>query len=114
MQTMRKQIEKKLEYAFSPKYLMVLDESNQHNVPQGIESHFKIILVTEKFVTERMVARHQAVYQLLADKLYYNNSIHALVLHTYTPTEWQEVQQKVFPSPTCRGGGICQSRLRNR
>ncbi|MFP3013870.1 MAG: transcriptional regulator BolA [Arsenophonus sp. NC-QC1-MAG3] len=111
---MRKQIEKKLEYAFSPVYLMVLDESNQHNVPQGIESHFKIILVTEKFVTERMVARHQAVYQLLADKLSYNNSVHALVLHTYTPIEWKRVQHKVFPSPTCRGGGICKSRLRNR
>ncbi|MGP1958919.1 MAG: transcriptional regulator BolA [Arsenophonus sp. NC-CH8-MAG3] len=112
---MRKQIEEKLKYAFSPVYLMVLDESNQHNVLQGIESHFKVILVTERFVTERMVARHQAVYQLLADKLSYNNTVHALVLHTYTPTEWQQVQQKVFPSPACRGGrGVDQSRLKNR
>jgi BolA family transcriptional regulator, general stress-responsive regulator len=102
MQTMCKQIEKKLKCAFSPLYLLVLDESDQHNVPQGSESHFKVILVTEKFAAQRMVARHQAVYQLLADEL--SNCIHALALHTYTPIEWQQRQQTAFPSPACRGG----------
>ncbi|MGP1924324.1 MAG: BolA/IbaG family iron-sulfur metabolism protein [Arsenophonus sp. NEOnobi-MAG3] len=102
IQTICKKIEEKLEYAFSPVYLMVLNESNQHNVPQDIESHFKVILVTEKFVGQRMLARHQAVYQLLADELFNTNSVHALALHTYTPTEWQQDQQRGFPSPACR------------
>ncbi|QBY44890.1 DNA-binding transcriptional regulator BolA [Arsenophonus nasoniae] len=102
MQTICKQIEEKLKYAFSPVYLLVLDESDQHNVPPGTESHFKVILVTEKFAAQRMVARHQVVYQLLADEL--SNCVHALALHTYTPTEWQQRQQIVFPSPACRGG----------
>ncbi len=102
MQTMCKQIEEKLEYAFSPVYLMVLDESDQHNVLPGTESHFKVILVTEKFAAQRMVARHRAVYQLLADEL--SNSVHALALHNYTPTEWQQRQQQAFSSPACRGG----------
>ncbi|MFS1537547.1 MAG: transcriptional regulator BolA [Candidatus Phlomobacter fragariae] len=98
---MCKQIEEKLKYVFSPVYLMVLDESDQHNIPQGIESHFKVILVSEKFAAQRMVARHQAVYQLLTDEL--SNSVHALALHTYTPTEWRQRQQIVFSSPACRG-----------
>lgn len=101
-QTMGKQIEEKLKYAFSPVYLLVLDESDQHNVPQGTESHFNVILVTEKFTAQKMVARHQAVYQLLADELF--DSVHALALHTYTPTEWQQRQQIAFSSPACRGG----------
>ncbi len=105
MQSMCKQIEEKLEYAFLPVYLMVLDESNQHNVPQDIESHFKVILVTEKFAAQRMIARHKAVYQLLADELSNTNSVHALALHTYTPTEWQQQDQQIgFYSPACRGG----------
>ncbi|WP_202864227.1 transcriptional regulator BolA [Arsenophonus endosymbiont of Aleurodicus floccissimus] len=99
---MCKQIEEKLEYAFSPVYFMVLDESDKHNVPPGTESHFKVILVTEKFAAQRMIARHQAVYELLADAL--SNSVHALALHTYTPTEWQQRQQKALSSPACRGG----------
>jgi len=102
MQTMCKQIEEKLEYAFSPVYLMVLDESDQHNVSPGTESHFKVILVTEKFAAQRMVVRHRAVYQLLADEL--SNSVHALALHTYNPTEWQQRQQQAFSSPACRCG----------
>lgn len=101
MQTICKQIEEKLKNAFSPVYLLVLDESDQHNVPPGTESHFKVILVTEKFAAQRMVARHQVIYQLLADEL--SNCVHALALHTYTPTEWQQRQQRVFPSPACRG-----------
>ncbi|MGP1939437.1 MAG: BolA/IbaG family iron-sulfur metabolism protein [Arsenophonus sp. ET-DL9-MAG3] len=96
IQTMRKKIEDKLKYAFSPIYLVVSDESKQHNIPKGTESHFKVILVTEKFVAQKMVSRHQAVYQLLADEL--SNSIHALALYTYTKKEWQQRQQQVADS----------------
>lgn len=102
IQTKCKQIEEKLKCAFSPVHLLVLNESDQHNVPQGSESHFKVILVTEKFVTQRMVARHQAVYQLLADEL--SSCIHALALHTYIPIEWQQRRHTAFASPACCGG----------
>ncbi|MGP1871035.1 MAG: BolA/IbaG family iron-sulfur metabolism protein [Arsenophonus sp.] len=99
IKTISEKIEEKLKYAFSPIYLMVSDESKQHNVPNGIESHFKIILVTEKFVGQSMVTRHQAVYKLLADEL--SNSIHALGLYTYTQTELKQRQKTVFSSFPC-------------
>ncbi|MFP3019517.1 MAG: BolA/IbaG family iron-sulfur metabolism protein [Arsenophonus sp.] len=99
IETMCKKIEEKLKYTFSPIYLVVLNESDQHNAPKNIESHFQVILVTEKFITQKMVDRHKAVYQLLANEL--SNSIHALELHTYTPSEWKKRQEIEISSPTC-------------
>ncbi|MGB1984463.1 MAG: BolA family protein [Porticoccaceae bacterium] len=40
---------KKLEEAFSPVYLDVINESASHNVPDGSESHFKVVLVSQHF-----------------------------------------------------------------
>ena len=38
-------IEQKLLSAFSPMHLDVINESHQHNVAPGSESHFKVIIV---------------------------------------------------------------------
>ena len=45
----REQIEAKLRAAFDPVYLEVVDESYRHNVPAGSESHFKVVLVSDRF-----------------------------------------------------------------
>lgn len=92
----------KLEAAFSPTFMEVVNESYQHNVPPGSESHFKVILVTEEFENQRMVGRHRAIYAVLAEEL--AGSVHALALHTYTPQEWLASQSTAFNSPPCRGG----------
>ncbi len=44
----REQIEAKLRAAFDPMYLEVVDESYRHNVPAGSESHFKVVLVSDR------------------------------------------------------------------
>ena len=31
--------------------------------------------------------------------------IHALTLHTFTPSEWEEKNREANPSPDCLGGG---------
>ncbi|MFK7730798.1 MAG: BolA/IbaG family iron-sulfur metabolism protein [Pseudomonadales bacterium] len=100
-------IEQKLRGAFEPDVLQVLNESNQHNVPPGSESHFKVVLVTQLFDAKREVARHQSVYKVLADEL--AGSIHALALHTYSPDEWQQRQQEAPNSPACLGGSKRES-----
>lgn len=95
-------IEQRLRSAFQPTYLAVVNESHQHNVPPGSESHFKVTLVAEAFAGKRLVARHQMVYGELQSLL--RGSVHALALHTYTPEEW--VARDAAPeSPQCRGGG---------
>lgn len=98
----QKQIESLLQENFSPQHISVENESYQHNVPAGSESHFKVVLVASVFSGKRLVARHQLVYKALGDVV--KNQIHALALHTYTPEEWTN-RQTAPDSPKCRGGG---------
>jgi stress-induced morphogen len=99
--TMQSTITTKLQAAFAPAHLEVENESHQHSVPPGSETHFKVVLVTDAFAGKRAVARHQLVYSTLAAEL--KGGVHALALHTYTPAEWAE--RAVAPdSPQCMGG----------
>jgi BolA protein len=96
------QITDKLTTHFTPDYLEVVNESHNHNVPSGSESHFKVTLVCNAFEGKRLLQRHRAVNQLLSDEL--ANHIHALALHTYTADEWQDKFGRVPESPKCLGG----------
>ena len=95
-------IEQRLQQQFSPSFLEVINESSQHNVPAGSESHFKVTIVTEQFDGLRLIQRHRQVNQCLADVI--AEQIHALALHTYTPEQWQQQQQQSPDSPNCLGG----------
>ena len=95
------QLRHKLEQAFSPRHLELDNESHRHNVPAGSESHFKVVLVSERFSGQRRVARHQQVYQVLAEEL--AGPVHALALHLFDPEEWSR-EQRVPDSPDCLGG----------
>jgi BolA protein len=95
-------IEAKLRAALSPEQLEVVNESHMHSVPSGSESHFRVVVVSEAFDGLRAVARHQRIYQLLADEL--AGGVHALALHTYTPVEWQARGGDAPASPACLGG----------
>lgn len=101
---MRELIETKLHRQFSPHYLDVRDESYQHNVPVGAESHFKIVMVSDQFTGLKLIARHRAVYHLLEEEL--NRRVHALALHLYTISEWQQSSENIPSSPRCRGGEV--------
>ncbi|WP_340607985.1 transcriptional regulator BolA [Xenorhabdus bharatensis] len=98
----RQEIETKLRAAFKPSHLAVIDESYRHNVPAGSESHFKIIVISNEFVDQRMLNRHRSVYSTLAHEM--AGGVHALALHTYTEKEWMELEDTVLNSPACRGG----------
>ncbi|PWC15031.1 transcriptional regulator BolA [Brenneria roseae subsp. americana] len=97
-------IEEKLRVEFEPIHLEVIDESYRHNVPAGAESHFKVVMVSDRFVGERVLGRHRAIYAVLAAEL--ASTVHALALHTYTVTEWSSLQNAVPSSPPCGGAGI--------
>ncbi|AWL10950.1 Protein BolA like protein [Saliniradius amylolyticus] len=95
-------IEDKLSEHFSPEHLEVLNESHQHNVAAGSETHFKVVLVSPKFHGERLINRHRAVNKVLREEL--ANHIHALALHTYTDSEWHGLYGETPDSPRCLGG----------
>ena len=79
-------IERKLAEGLDAVHLEVINESGQHNVPSGSESHFKVVVVSGDFEGKNLVAQHRLVYQLLGGEL--ESQVHALALHTYTPEEW--------------------------
>ncbi len=98
---MQENIQQKLTTAFSPQHIAVDDESHGHNVPDGAESHFKVVMASANFDGKRPVQRHQLVYGALKEEL--AGSVHALALHLYTPGEWAE-QSAAPESPACMGG----------
>ncbi|MAU69846.1 MAG: transcriptional regulator BolA [Gammaproteobacteria bacterium] len=82
---------------FDPSMLYVINESNMHNVPVGSESHFKVVIVSNNFTDIKNIQRHQEVYKALKDVM---NSIHALSIHTYNESEYQNNPQTI-DSPNC-------------
>lgn len=100
--TMQSTIEAKLAEALAPQHLEVTNESANHHVPPGSESHFRVVLVASAFEGKPLLARHRQVNQLLAREL--AESIHALALHTYTESEWRARFGAAPMSPPCMGG----------
>jgi len=104
----QQRIESKLAGALSPLHLEVVNESGNHNVPAGSESHFKVVLVSEAFEGRPQLARHRMVYGTLNEEL--AGPVHALALHTYTPAQWRELAAGAPESPRCRGGMALEPR----
>ena len=105
--TIQDTITRKLNDAFSPEHLEVINESYMHNVPEGSESHFKVLIVSDAFKDKMLIARHRMVNKILEEELNQDapgNSIHALALHTMTMEEWFK-KGNAPDSPECLGGG---------
>lgn len=90
--SVRDVIQSKIASAMSSELLEVENESHEHagHLHAGAETHFKVLMVSKEFEGVRKVARHQKIYQILADEL--AGPVHALVLLTYTPEEWAQKQ----------------------
>lgn len=101
--TVQSTIEQKLAKGLNLLHMEVINESDQHNVPPGSESHFKLVLVSNDFADKMLIKRHRMVNDLLADEL--QGQIHALSMHTYTEDEWREKAGQAPMSPPCLGGG---------
>jgi BolA family transcriptional regulator, general stress-responsive regulator len=99
----QERIIQKLAVALDLQHLEVVNESGNHNVPSGSESHFKVVLVSETFETLPLIARHRQVNGILSHEL--ANDIHALAIHTYTGKEWRKKNGEAPMSPPCLGGG---------
>lgn len=95
-------IENKLADGINALHLEVINESDNHNVPAGSESHFKVVLVSNDFEGQNLIARHRSINKILEEEL--KNKIHALALHTYTESEWRERNGDAPMSPPCLGG----------
>lgn len=93
-------IQKTLEDHFSPSHLEVINESHQHSVAPGSETHFKVIMTSTQMEGLSKVNRHRQLNKAL--KPAFEQGLHALSLKLYTPEEWKDAT--VPESPRCFGG----------
>lgn len=94
-------IETKLKEILEPSHLEVINESHQHNVPKGAETHFKVVVVSARFDGVSAVKRHQLVYGALAEEM--RGGVHALAITSRSPAEWAS-SPEANVSPKCHGG----------
>ena len=83
-------------------HLEVIDESSNHSVPDGAESHFKVVAVSEEFIAKNRLARHRTINGLLQPE--FDGGMHALAVHAYTQEEWRARFGEAPLSPPCAGG----------
>ncbi|XP_071793724.1 DNA-binding transcriptional regulator BolA-like [Asterias amurensis] len=94
-------IRKKLTDSFQPSHLDVINESFMHNVPRGSETHFKVVVVSNRFEQESLLKRHRLINEVLQEEL--QGSVHALSIQAKTPLQWSQ-NASPTQSPPCLGG----------
>jgi BolA protein len=87
--SVKARIEEKLQRAFQPDRLTVVDESHLHeghvgHRPGG-ETHFRVSVVAKSFAGKSRVERHRMVNSVLADEL--AGPVHALAVNPTAPEE---------------------------
>ena len=88
--SIRQAIENRLQTAFSPERLEVIDESSRHaghqpDMVEGAETHMRVRIVAEAFTGQTRLARHRAVNDLL--KAQFDAGLHALAIEAAAPGE---------------------------
>ena len=82
------QIKNLLTKAFNPITLEIIDDSHHHIGHVGSQNgagHYRITIISQSFAGLKMLARHQLVYNVLADLM--KTEIHALSMKTLTIEE---------------------------
>lgn len=87
--TVQNRIEKKLQAAFAPSQLTVINESHLHHGHAGSpgtgDSHFRVEIVSERFLGKSRIDRHRMVNDVLAEEI--DGPIHALAIQAASPEE---------------------------
>ena len=76
---------------FKPHFFSVSDVSEQHrghqNFKENVESHFEIIIVSEKFDNRNKIERHRMVNKSLKEE--FLSDLHSVTIKTYTIDEFK-------------------------
>jgi BolA protein len=80
-------IRDRLEAAFSPASLEIIDESHKHAGHAGARGggHFIVHIVSDSFAGKSTLQRHRMVYDAMGDLM--NSEVHALSIKADTPSE---------------------------
>ena len=84
-------IEKMISDDIGPYFFSVKDVSEAHRGHQSfkedVESHFEIIIVSEKFVNKNKIERHRIVNKILKQE--FLSDLHSVTLKVYSIKEYQ-------------------------
>ena len=77
---------------YDPKFFYVIDVSEQHrgheSFKAGVESHFEIIIVSERFKNLNRIERHRMVNKSLREE--FLSDLHSVIIKTYTSEEYEK------------------------
>ena len=86
-------IEKIISESYEPYFYSVLDVSEQHrghqNFKENVESHFEIIVVSDRFIDVSRIDRHRMVNDSL--KYEFLSDLHSAIIKTYTVEEYKNI-----------------------
>ncbi len=102
METRAQRIEQTLDQELDIQHLEVIDESANHSVPAGAQTHFKVVIVSPSFDGASRIDRHRRINALLQSE--FDQGMHALAIHPYTESEWRKRFGNAPMSPACAGG----------
>ena len=78
-----------LQQELSPNHLEILDDSEKHHGHAGArpggQTHYSVVVESERFRGMGKVQRHQMIYGLLADE--FKDGLHALAITARAPGE---------------------------
>ena len=77
---------KPLQKLFKPLHLQLIDDSHLHS--RGLESHFRLLIVSSYFKGLSSLQRQQQVLKALSDE--FQNGLCSLSQKALTPEEWQK------------------------
>ncbi|MFN3672107.1 MAG: BolA family protein [Bosea sp. (in: a-proteobacteria)] len=89
MTAIAERITNNLQNALAPSSLEVIDESHQHQGHggwrEGGETHFRVVVVSDRFIGKSRLERHRLVNAALAQEL--ADRVHALAIVAKAPDE---------------------------
>ena len=86
-------IEKMISDRFQPYFFSVNDVSEQHrghqSFKENIESHFEVIIVSQKFYNKNKILRHRMINKCLQDD--FQSDLHSVSIKAYTIDEYKTI-----------------------
>ena len=86
-------IEKMINKIFQPYYFSVKDVSEQHrghqSFKENVESHFELIIVSEKFENRNKILRHRMINEGLQKE--FQSDLHSVTINAHTIDEYKKI-----------------------
>ena len=89
----KKKIETTISELFQPYFFSVKDVSEQHrghqSFKENVESHFEVIIVSQKFDNKSKILRHRMINECLQED--FQSDLHSVSIKAFTIGEYKNI-----------------------